>query len=215
MLESMETSELQLFAKANLFDEMTDKQIRILTAAVEIFAKKGYANSSTKEIAQRAGVSEGNLFNHFKNKRGLLDAIIQPVIHSIFPTVLTDFDVLLADNQPLTLQHFIESITYDRAVFLRENCHVLKIFISEMSYSADLRAQFIATFPQKTWHDLNQTLDQLKAQGELVNWDNLAIMNIFWSLLGGLMVGQLLFDQPITETSLQHTTTALVKALQP
>lgn len=83
-------TELKLFADANVLNEMTDKQVKILLAAIEVFAEKGYANASTKEIATRAGVSEGNIFSKFKNKRGLLDAIIEPVINSIFPAVLTD-----------------------------------------------------------------------------------------------------------------------------
>jgi AcrR family transcriptional regulator len=41
---------------------------RMLAAARAIFAERGYAGASTKEIAQRADVAEVLLFRHFGNK---------------------------------------------------------------------------------------------------------------------------------------------------
>jgi AcrR family transcriptional regulator len=48
---------------------------RILRAAREIFARKGPHGTTTREIADRAGVNEATLFRHFGNKRALLDAM--------------------------------------------------------------------------------------------------------------------------------------------
>ncbi len=56
---------------------MTEKQERILTAALHLFAKQGYTSTSTSKVAKEAGVSEGLIFRHFENKQGLLDAIMQ------------------------------------------------------------------------------------------------------------------------------------------
>lgn len=50
-------------------EKMTDKQIKIVQAAVEIFSEKGFAGSSTSEIAQKAGVAEGTIFRHYKTKK--------------------------------------------------------------------------------------------------------------------------------------------------
>ncbi len=55
---------------------MTEKQEKILTAALELFATNGYASTSTAKVAREAGVSEGLIFRHFGNKEGLLKAII-------------------------------------------------------------------------------------------------------------------------------------------
>ena len=56
---------------------MTEKQERILEAALELFAKEGYRSTSTNKIAAQAGVSEGLIFRHYTNKEGLLDAIVK------------------------------------------------------------------------------------------------------------------------------------------
>lgn len=55
---------------------MTKKQINILEAALRLFAVEGYHSTSTSKIAKEAGVSEGLIFRHFKNKEGLLEAIL-------------------------------------------------------------------------------------------------------------------------------------------
>ncbi len=54
---------------------MTKKE-RILEVALELFANDGYSATSTSKIAKIAEVSEGLIFKHFENKRGLLDALI-------------------------------------------------------------------------------------------------------------------------------------------
>ncbi len=56
---------------------MTDKKESILSAALELFANDGYSATSTSKIAKKAGVSEGLIFRHFENKKGLLDAIVE------------------------------------------------------------------------------------------------------------------------------------------
>lgn len=55
---------------------MTEKQQKILQAALKLFAQEGYASTSTSKVAKAAGVSEGLIFRHFKNKEGLLKAIL-------------------------------------------------------------------------------------------------------------------------------------------
>ncbi len=48
---------------------------RILAAAKQLFASRGYENTSTVAIARMAGTSESQLMKHFGSKEGLLEAI--------------------------------------------------------------------------------------------------------------------------------------------
>ena len=50
---------------------------RILEAAKELFAERGYENTSTVAIARKAGTSESQLMKHFGSKEGLLEAIFE------------------------------------------------------------------------------------------------------------------------------------------
>ena len=49
---------------------------------MDLFSRKGFAGTTTKEIALAAGVSEAIIFRHFATKRDLYTAIIEHNIHS-------------------------------------------------------------------------------------------------------------------------------------
>ncbi len=48
---------------------------RILAATRELFALKGSRGTTTREVADRAGVNEATLFRHFGTKAALIDAM--------------------------------------------------------------------------------------------------------------------------------------------
>ncbi len=52
-----------------------DKAERVSEAAVSIFAQKGHRKTTMLEIAERAGVAEGTIYEYFKNKQDLLFSI--------------------------------------------------------------------------------------------------------------------------------------------
>lgn len=56
---------------------LLSRKEKILEAALFLFAKNGYADTSTKEIAANAGVSEALIFKHFGNKDALLAHLIK------------------------------------------------------------------------------------------------------------------------------------------
>ncbi|MFW6052579.1 MAG: TetR/AcrR family transcriptional regulator [Desulfosalsimonas sp.] len=52
-----------------------DRKNAIIDAATRLFARKGFPETSTAEIAENAGVAHGTLFYHFKNKQGIIREI--------------------------------------------------------------------------------------------------------------------------------------------
>ncbi len=74
---------------------MTNKQEKILSAALELFAKDGFTATPTSKVAKLAGVSEGLIFRHFENKQGLLDAICKMAeekMGGMFYNIMTEED---------------------------------------------------------------------------------------------------------------------------
>jgi AcrR family transcriptional regulator len=49
----------------------TSRRGSILATASELFAEKGYSQTTTAEIARKAGVAEGTLYHHFGSKDGI------------------------------------------------------------------------------------------------------------------------------------------------
>ena len=50
----------------------TEKYQQILTAAIKVFAERGFSQSTISQIAQEAGVADGTIYLYFKNKDDIL-----------------------------------------------------------------------------------------------------------------------------------------------
>jgi len=54
-----------------------DRRQEILQAAMELFAKKGFRGTTTRDLATEADVNEAIIFRHFNNKEELYSAILE------------------------------------------------------------------------------------------------------------------------------------------
>jgi AcrR family transcriptional regulator len=55
----------------------SDKRLRLVEAACAVFAEKGYASTKVAEIAERAGVGKGTVYEYFSSKEELLFAVFE------------------------------------------------------------------------------------------------------------------------------------------
>jgi AcrR family transcriptional regulator len=60
-----------------------DSRARVLRAALELFAEKGFAATSTRELSERLGFTKAALYYYFKTKDDLLAALIHPVLEQM------------------------------------------------------------------------------------------------------------------------------------
>lgn len=56
-------------------DKKAEKRARIINAAMALFAEKGFNDTSMLQIAQKAEVAEGTVYEYFRNKENLLISI--------------------------------------------------------------------------------------------------------------------------------------------
>lgn len=61
-----------------------DKKDLIIDGAVAIFAECGYYKATTAQIAQAAGVTQPYVFNFFKNKEALYQAVMDRAFSRVF-----------------------------------------------------------------------------------------------------------------------------------
>src|SRR5207244_13067754 len=54
-----------------------DRRQEILAAAMELFAKKGFRGTTTRDLATEADVNEAIIFRHFNTKEELYSAILE------------------------------------------------------------------------------------------------------------------------------------------
>lgn len=84
-----------------------DKKDKIRAEALKLFSNEGFNAVSTARIAKQAEVSEGLIFKHYKNKRGLLDSIYGDLGQKIEALMLP----VLEEKDPLkTIEIYIDTI---------------------------------------------------------------------------------------------------------
>jgi len=145
---------------------MTEKQICIIQAAIELFSEKGYASTSTKEIAQKADVAEGTIFKHYKTKQELMLSICKMMVHNMaFSLLSTGLDELF--EQPYeTLEDFMKAFMANRLGLVQHAIPMFKLLIQEMPFQPEIRELFNGNIENLP---LMNGLERLRKQGLIVD----------------------------------------------
>lgn len=77
-------------------------QVRIRTAALELFAQQGFERATVRQVAQRADVSPGLVMHHYGSKQGLRDACDAWVVEA-----LSDEQTMIALTNLPSLQDYL------------------------------------------------------------------------------------------------------------
>jgi TetR/AcrR family transcriptional regulator len=91
-----------------------DCRRRLLDAAEEVFAARGYRGATTREIANRAGLAKRMLFYYFPNK----EAVYRGVLDRWASNMVALHERFRGDPGPVGLAEVIEGITYFAATHI-------------------------------------------------------------------------------------------------
>lgn len=64
-------------ARTTRQQQALERREQIVETALQLFAKQGFDGTSTKQIAQAAGITEGLIFHYFATKADLLTAVLE------------------------------------------------------------------------------------------------------------------------------------------
>lgn len=165
----------QLLSETKQTTKQTDKLLRIDLSAIELFAEKGYANTSTKEIATRAEVAEGTIFKHYRTKENLLLNILLKFLKVLMPSMKKEILEKLSQQEFHTFSEFFDFFLRNRIDFILINRDVFRIFVKELIYNDELRTLLFANSAADIVEVIYKYYDQFKASGELREVNN-AIM---------------------------------------
>jgi AcrR family transcriptional regulator len=96
------------------------RQKALIGAGTAVFAEHGYDCATTREIAERAGCSEGLIHRYFNSKRGLLLAILEDRgvhVAESFESDLPDRDAVAEEIEQLHLWYL--EMMWERRDFMR------------------------------------------------------------------------------------------------
>jgi AcrR family transcriptional regulator len=171
---------------------MTERQRRVLDAAMEVFAERGYAAASTAEIASRAEVAEGTIFKRFKTKKDLLLGVLGPYLVELgAPGVLRAIETVVGDPQA-GLPELVEAVVRDRLEFVRRNPMVVRILLQEVPLHPELRDAVVGTMATRMLPSAWTVIEHLQKRGEIDSRLPIdSVVRIMTSVLAGYVVARL------------------------
>ena len=158
---------------------------KILAAARDLFERNGTRGTTTREVADLAGVNEATLFRHFGSKRALLDAMREQscgieVLRSILATLPgEDF----AADMRMLAYHTVEHMIGKRAMMC-----------------VSLAEDAAGTDDAPEWRGPSQIADDLaayftaKAEAGVIRGEPAFVARYFLGILFSYVVGRKLWD---------------------
>lgn len=121
-----------------------DRREQIINAAMRVFARKGYARATNRDVAREAGITTGLIYYYFENKEALLKAVIEQ--HSPFQ-IIAEITPKMLDLPP---EIFLPQLVL-RVLNIVENeefLSILRVLLSEMLHDPQM-LPLPATFIQR------------------------------------------------------------------
>lgn len=185
-----DTMNLENSSKMNL-----DNKSKLMLAAIDLMADKGYKGVSTKEIAATAGVSEMTLFRNFGSKLNLLEQAVDRYHYSIEMEKL-----------------FNESLTWDLRADLHTICrmyheimqHNRKLFLIVLGDNEliSIREQ-AGKHPRKLLELLTNYFNEMQTKNKMIATDaETQAITFMWMNYGAFM--SQLYSTPIADITLEH-----------
>lgn len=157
-----------------------DTRLRILAATRELYATKGSRGTTTRVVADHAGVNEATLFRHFGTKQQLLDAMLD------YYAGVTNFAEILDRARKLpTVEAQLRALGFAAIDNLRRKEDLIKVSMAEEftnpeGHSCAWRA------PTEARRRLTEFFEEKIAAGQLrgdPKWLARAFMSLFFSFV--------------------------------
>jgi len=100
----------------------------LIDAATAVFAERGYDAATTREIAERAGCSEGLIHRYFGGKRGLLRAVLRDRSATVveeFAAAIPECDDPFDEVHAILREYLLTLTTNEQSVRVHLGCALI------------------------------------------------------------------------------------------
>lgn len=148
--------------------------LKILTAAVEIFSRKGLDGARIVEIAKASGLPKGNVYYYFSSKEEIYNAAIDKLILSWDDA----FRHISADREP---SEAIEAYVRAKLSHAWENAAETRLFANEILQGAEHLSLDAREHMRRVTSEKAAVIDSWAAQGKIVQVDARHLFILLWS----------------------------------
>jgi AcrR family transcriptional regulator len=167
-----------------------ETRARILAAARELFERLGTRGTTTREVAERAGVNEATLFRHFGSKRALLQAMREQVCN------VAEFRSVLASLPGKDVSADLRTLAYHSVDTMNGRRAMICISLAEEASGSEDPPELRG--PTLVKSDLASFFSQHVAAGTLRGDPNF-LARFFMGILFSYVVGRKLWENPVPD----------------
>lgn len=162
----------------------SQKHWDIIEAAIRVFSEKGYSAGRTSEIAKAAGVSEGTIFNYFKTKNDLLQALLMPFfLFVIRPFILKGTETFLSSRPEVPVEDGLTKLALDRVKLIEEHEGLVKTMFAETMFHPQLFESIRDKILPGVVQANREIIDSEIENGTFRKVDSLAAMKVFMGMI--------------------------------
>ena len=176
--------------------DITQRQQAVLRASMELFATQGFNQTSTRQIAQKAGVAEGTVYKQFKTKQEILTAILTPVREFVIPQVTTEFTQEILVRQYPGLGDLVHEMILNRLQLVDNNRNFARLMCGSFLEQPRLRQEVAAAFTKQVAAPFLKIFEFYQNRGQIrADLATQSIVQLMISTLLGYTARMVLLDQ--------------------
>lgn len=168
--------------------QTTDRADEILGVAARLFAERGFHRTTTKDIAEAAGVAEGTLYNYFDSK----DALLFGILGRLGET--PEEELGLAGPPQADARQYFTTLLQRRRSYLDKNFVMVQAIMSEILANASLRERYHKQILDPWLEAIETALRQRIELGQIRPLDVPAAARFIASLWMGLFIIEAMGD---------------------
>ncbi len=170
--------------------EAADTRERILDAAVDVLAQRGYSAAGVQEIVDRSGTSKGSFYFHFHSKEKMVMALVDRMSEKLVKKVEDSIR-----HQPTPVHRVAAGIEVLMATFARQRKVAQVLLLNIMGHGKAIDKKFLP-LRDRFSELIQQELDAAVAQGQIVPQDTALISRMWVGSLQEVIMRWLLTSQP-------------------
>lgn len=168
----------------------TETQRRILAAALELFAERGYAATSTAAIAKRAGVAEKTIFANFATKERLFEQILNPsALELIVPEAIVGVRETLSAPWG-SVAALLDAFMHNRLAFVRNHPAKLKLIAQALILHPERTELFLKAFREMIEPRVEIALELFERAGQIRRLPHRSLARIVMTTTVGYMLAR-------------------------
>jgi AcrR family transcriptional regulator len=179
----------------------------IIDAAIDVVSEQGFQRTTIKQIASKAGIADGTIYNYFKSKGDILLSIVARLSED------ETADMNFAEAKHLDYASFVEMFVNPRMAEIESRYQILKVVLPEMMTNTEVASRLFDQIFTPLYDLIERYFQQLVNDGQIDVVDPTLAGRLFASPFMGLLMLRMMGDEHIA-THWDRYTEAIGKFLR-